>query len=104
MIAATARRRTDSSPKVFSLKNIAWLPPELIAESAIWSPTAMMLMQRLTRLPAERAVPIVDPHHHPGVADPLIGAVFVLRGDAALGDRPVEVGDKVVDVAGEFSR
>jgi hypothetical protein len=51
LMASTARSRKASSPKVFTLKNMAALPPEVIAVTAMSVPTARTLKQRLTRLP-----------------------------------------------------
>src|SRR5689334_3378719 len=47
------------------------------------------------------AVPLVHAHDHPGVADPEVGAVLDVRGDAAAEDPLVEVAHQGGDVAGE---
>nr|WP_255347111.1 hypothetical protein [Cellulomonas sp. KRMCY2] len=36
---------------MLTFKNIPVLPPEVIAETFMWPPTARMLIDRLTRLP-----------------------------------------------------
>ena len=43
--------RKASSPNVLSLKNMAWLPPAVMADRTSWSSSPSRVRVRLTRFP-----------------------------------------------------